>query len=95
MSWRLVGEVLAYTSKRLDPPMHPTDRLILVTIAEEARDPERRCTPGPGVLAGRVGLIGRGLRKACQRLPVSGWCGISGLWCFVLVGVWWVSLGCR
>jgi hypothetical protein len=70
LSWKLVGEVLAFTSRQLD--LHPRDRLILLTIAEEARDPGRSCSPGPGVLAGRVGLSGRGLRKAMQRLSRRG-----------------------
>ena len=72
LSWRLVGEVLVYTSRRLDPPMHSTDRFILVTIAEEIRDPHRRCTPGSGVLAEKVGLSRIGLRRALQRLAKRG-----------------------
>jgi hypothetical protein len=64
MAWQLVKEVLDGAPADLGP----SERLVLVALAEWADVDERLCWRTAGELAARVGVSENGLRKVMQRL---------------------------
>ncbi|SPL94100.1 unnamed protein product [[Actinomadura] parvosata subsp. kistnae] len=68
MGIRLVVEVLDNAPEDLTP----AERLLLVALAEDARDETRVCFPEKDKLARRTGLQEDGLRRTFQRLAKRG-----------------------
>ncbi|WP_156042395.1 helix-turn-helix domain-containing protein [Rhodococcus sp. UNC363MFTsu5.1] len=64
MAWQLVKEVL----DGAPPQLGPSERLVLVALAEWADVDQRVCWRTSGELAARVGVSEDGLRKVLQRL---------------------------
>ena len=69
MGVRLVVEVLDHAPPDLDR----AERLVLIAIAEKARDSTRLSQCGREFLLRRSGLGPRGLRKVFERLAAHGW----------------------
>jgi DNA-binding transcriptional ArsR family regulator len=68
MGINLVVEVLDHAP----PGLAPGDRLMLVVLAEQARDATRECWPGDEVLAHRTGTAPRSVRRTIARLEQAG-----------------------
>lgn len=66
---RLIVEVLDHAPAELTPP----ERLLLVALAEEARDDTRRCWPGMETLTRRMGLSARRVRQVLAELAQRGY----------------------
>lgn len=69
MGIRLITEVLDNAPAELTT----SERLLLVVLAESARDETRRCWPGMEMLVQRTGLSGRGVQKTLERLTARGY----------------------
>ena len=68
MSWKLVEEVLDQAPADLSSGA----RLLLVVLAESARDDTRACWPGMDTITRRTGLSPRGVRAAFAHLAERG-----------------------
>lgn len=68
MGINLVVEVLDHAPQDIAPG----DRLMLVVLAEQARDETRECWPGDEVLAHRTGTAPRSVRRTITRLEHAG-----------------------
>jgi hypothetical protein len=69
MGVRMMVEILDHAP----PELSPAERLVLIAIAEDARDGgSRTCSPGVDMLCRRTGLSEEGLRKVFQRLAKHG-----------------------
>ncbi|OUC99338.1 helix-turn-helix domain-containing protein [Streptosporangium minutum] len=68
MGIKLVVEVLDHAPRDLTP----AERLVLVVLAEDARDETRVCWPGPDKLVQRTGLQWDSIRRVFQRLAKRG-----------------------
>lgn len=69
MGVRMMVEILDHAP----PELSPAERLVLIAIAEDARDGgTRTCSPGVDMLCRRTGLSEEGLRKVFQRLAKHG-----------------------
>ncbi|MGH3936443.1 MAG: helix-turn-helix domain-containing protein [Pseudonocardiaceae bacterium] len=69
MGIRLMIEVLDHAPAELTPP----ERLLLVALAETARDDTRSCWPGMETLTRRTGLSARRVREVLAELAQRGY----------------------
>lgn len=69
MGIKLITEVLDYAPAALTPP----ERLLLVALAETARDGTRMCWPGMATLTRRTGLSDRHVRRVLTELGQRGY----------------------
>jgi hypothetical protein len=68
VSVRLVAEALDHAPAELTP----SERLVLLVLAEDANNKTRTCSPGMDVLTRRTGLTEDGVRKVLQQLAARG-----------------------
>ncbi|MDV2474213.1 hypothetical protein F8M49_29980 [Rhodococcus zopfii] len=68
VAWQLVKEVFDSAPEWLGP----TERVVLLALAEWADAGDRTCWRTAGELAARVGIAERGVRKSLQKLASYG-----------------------